>query len=250
MRNIKLVLEYDGSDFIGWQRQPNGRSIQGEVEKALMQLIQEKVNVIGAGRTDSGVHARGQVANFRCNSEVSIEQITRGLTALLPKDISLEFLEEVTLDFHARYSAKSRTYSYTITTVPSALMRKYSWFIKYNLDVHLLEQCAECFMGLHDFEIFCKDDSNVNNYLCNVSQSYWTVNQNKFYYQIQANRFLHTMVRLLVGTMVDVGRGYISLDDVVAALSREKIKDSSNVVKRIGQAAPAHGLVLESIQYQ
>lgn len=249
MRNIKLVLEYDGTDFVGWQRQPNDRSIQGEVEKVLLQLIQEKVNVVGAGRTDSGVHARGQVANFRCNSEMSIEQITRGLNALLPKEVSLGSLEEVPIDFHARYSAMSRTYSYTITTVPSALLRKYSWFVKYNLNVHLLEQSAECFMGLHDFEIFCKDDSNVKNYLCNVSQSFWTVNQNVFRYQIQANRFLHTMVRLLVGTMVDVGRGYISLDDVGAALSREKIKDSPNVIKRIGQAAPSHGLVLESIQY-
>lgn len=249
MRNIKLVLEYDGTDFVGWQRQPNGRSIQGEVEKVLLQLMQEKVNVIGAGRTDSGVHARGQVANFRCNSEMSIKQITRGLTALLSKDVSLESVEETSIDFHARYSAKWRTYSYTITTVPSALLRKYSWFVKYNLDVHLLEQCAERFIGVHDFEIFCKDDTNVKNYLCNVSQSLWTVNQNLFRYQIQANRFLHTMVRLLVGTMVDVGRGYISLDDVGAALSKEKKAESGNVTTRIGQAAPAHGLVLESIQY-
>jgi tRNA pseudouridine38-40 synthase len=249
VRNIKLVLEYDGTDFVGWQRQPNGRSIQGEVEKALLQLIQEKVNVIGAGRTDSGVHARGQVANFRCNSQMRIGRITRGLTAILPKDVSLEFLEEVPIDFHARYSAKSRTYSYTITTIPSALLRKYSWFVKYNLDVHLLELCAERFMGLHDYEVFCKDDSNVNNYLCHVYESYWTVNQNIFLYQIRANRFLHTMVRLFIGTMVDAARGYISLDDVRAALSQKKVKDSSNVIKRIGQAAPAHGLVLESIQY-
>jgi tRNA pseudouridine38-40 synthase len=249
VRNIKLVLEYDGTDFVGWQRQPNGRSVQGEIEKVLLQLIQEKVNVVGAGRTDSGVHARGQVANFRCDSDMDIKQINRGLAAIIPEDVSLVSLEETAFDFHARYSAKSRNYSYLITTSPSALLRKYSWFVKYSLDVKSLEQCAASFMGVHDFEYFCKDDSDVNNFLCNVTQSFWTFNQNMLRYQIQANRFLHSMVRLLVGTMVDAARGYISID-VVESIFLNKHKSQPGLGSiRSGQVAPAKGLILESIQY-
>jgi tRNA pseudouridine38-40 synthase len=249
VRNIKLVLEYDGTDFVGWQRQPNGRSVQGEIEKALLQLIQEKVNVIGAGRTDSGVHARGQVANFRSNSDMDIKQINRGLVAIIPEDVSIVSLEETSLDFHARYSAKSRTYSYLITTSPSALLRKYSWFVKYSLDVKLLEQCAASFVGVHDFEYFCKDDSDVNNFMCNVSQSFWTFNQNILRFQIQANRFLHSMVRLLMGTMIDVARGYISIDVVDSIFINQDRSKPGFGSKRSGQVAPAKGLILESIQY-
>jgi tRNA pseudouridine38-40 synthase len=228
---------------------PNGRSVQGEIEKALLQLIQEKVNVIGAGRTDSGVHAREQVANFRCDSDMDIKQINRGLAAIIPDDVSLMSLEETVFDFHARYSAKSRTYSYIITTSPSALLRKYSWFVKYSLDIKLLEQCAASFIGAHDFEYFCKDDSGVNNFLCDITQSFWTFNQNNLRYQIQANRFLHSMVRLLVGTMVDVARGYVSIDVVDSIfLNKDKSKPRPGSM-RSGQVAPAKGLFLESIQY-
>ncbi len=242
MRNIKFILEYDGTDFVGWQRQNSGRTVQGEVENALMQLIQEKVNVIGAGRTDSGVHARGQAANFRCESLLDINKIKTGMAAFLPEDVRVLEAEEVPLDFHARYSAKSRKYSYLITTQQTALMRKYSWFVKYDLDFELLEKCAINVKEATDFEVFCRANSEVNNYKCNVSRSKWNVSNKYFKYEIVANRFLHGMVRSLVGCMVDVGRGYLKLDDFnLNILTKNKNK--------IGQTAPACGLMLESIQY-
>jgi tRNA pseudouridine38-40 synthase len=249
VRNIKIILEYDGCDFVGWQRQPKGRSVQGEIENALSRLHQEEISVTGGGRTDSGVHARGQTANYRCDSGMDLHRIMRGLSALLPEDISLIALTEMPIDFHARYSAKARTYSYSITTVPSALLREYSWYVKYHLDIDLLDKCAQIFLGIHDFKIFCKDDTAVKNFICDIKQSFWTSNQTLYRYQIQANRFLHGMVRFLVGTMVDVSRGYISLAYVESIFMNNKIEESEQAIIRLGQVAPAQGLVLESIDY-
>lgn len=242
MRNIKLTLEYDGADFIGWQRQKSGRSVQGELETAISKLIQEKVNVIGAGRTDSGVHARGQVANFRCESQLNTNQIKQALAALLPDDICIRDAVEVPLEFHARFSAKSRIYTYTITTQRTALLRKYSWFVKYNLDLNLLNQCAAIINESKDYEMFCSSNSSVRHYLCSVYRSMWIANGQYLHYEIEANRFLHNMVRLLVGSMVDVSRGFLKLEDF--KLNFLKVK-----VKNVGQAAPADGLVLESVKY-
>lgn len=242
MRNIKLILEYDGTDFVGWQRQKFGRSVQGELENALLKLIQEKVNLIGAGRTDSGVHARGQTANLRCESLMSVTQIKKGLAALLPEDVCVLEVEQVPLDFHARYSAKSRMYSYTITTQQSALLRKYSWFVKYELDFDLLKKCAIKIKESTDFEVSCRANSEVNHYTCNVLKSEWNVSGKYFKYEIVANRFLHGMVRSLVGSMVDVGRGYLKLEDFNLNFSQKN-------KNKIGQTAPACGLILESVQY-
>lgn len=242
MRNIKLILEYDGTDFVGWQRQKFGRSVQSELENGLLKLIQEKVNVIGAGRTDSGVHARGQTANFRCESLMSVTQIKRGLAALLPDDVCVLIAEEVTLDFHARYSAKSRMYSYAITTQQSALLRKYSWFVKYELDFDLLKKCAIKIKESTDFKVFCRANSDVNHYMCNVLKSEWSMTGKYLRYEIESNRFLHGMVRSLVGSMVNVGRGYLELEDFYLNIL---LKNRN----KIGQAAPACGLVLESVQY-
>lgn len=242
MRNIKLTVEYDGTDFVGWQRQKNDRSVQGELEKAVAKLIGEIVYVIGAGRTDSGVHAKGQVANFRCQSNLSENKIKDGLNALLAEDVSILAVEEVPLDFHARYSAKKRFYKYTITKQRSALLRRYSWFVKYKLDYEILAQCAEKIKKTTDFKIFCLGDSNVKHYLCEVSESKWIIDDCFLYYEIMANRFLHGMVRSLVGYMIDIARGYLTLNSSDSTISfNNKIKS--------WQVAPANGLVLESVQY-
>jgi tRNA pseudouridine38-40 synthase len=249
VRNIKLLLEYDGTDFIGWQRQAQGRSVQGEIEEALQKLIREKANVIGAGRTDSGVHARGQVANYKCDTTMTTEQMKKGLTALLDDDISILAVDDAAEEFHARFSAKSRLYSFLVCTYPSALRRKYSWFVKYELDFNLLNKCAEKFLGLHDFKIFSKDDAGVKNFYCDVMESFWTIENNSYRYKILANRFLHTMVRLLVGTMVDIARGYVSFEELEKAFLDGANSNKNKIDRRLGQAAPAQGLVLESIQY-
>ena len=135
MRNIKLLLEYDGTEYSGWQRQERDRTIQGVLEDAAFRLLQEKVNIIGAGRTDAGVHATGQVANFRCGTQLSLVDIGRGLNALLPEDIIVRSTEDVSEDFHARFGARERTYSYTITRTPTAIMRRYRWHVSYELEI-------------------------------------------------------------------------------------------------------------------
>ncbi len=242
MRNIKLVIEYDGTDFVGWQRQPNGRSIQEAIEKTLANLLQEEVNVIGSGRTDSGVHARGQVANFRCNSKMNVGQFQKSFSALLPEDICIHEATDVDFNFHARYAAKSREYSYSITTKYSALRRRYSWFVKYNIDKTILDDCANIVLGIHDFEGFCKLDAGNEHFLSNVVRSEWKYENTNLIYEIEANRFLYGMVRGLVGTMVDVARGYRSLDDFRRVLI-EKVR------AKAGTLAPPHGLTLENVKY-
>src|SRR5580765_5845942 len=131
MRNMKLLIEYDGTNYAGWQRQENARTVQGEIEDALRRITQQEVSLIGAGRTDSGVHARGQVANFQSGTRLPATEIEHALNALLPEDIVIRRVEDAPLDFHARYSARERCYSYAIRRVPSAMQRNYSWFVGY-----------------------------------------------------------------------------------------------------------------------
>jgi len=242
MRNLKLLIEYDGTNYVGWQRQDNGKSIQGEIESALHQILQEKVNVIGAGRTDAGVHARGQTANFKTETKLDLLSIKGGLNGLLAEDIVVHNVDEVPHDFHARYSAKERLYSYTITRNPSALLRNYSWYVKYSLDIDLMQHAASAITGKHDFESFCKANSDVDNHFCAVSYAIWQEESSLLRFTISADRFLHGMVRALVGTMVDIGRGYIPFDGLINILE----KKNHSVA---GMAAPARGLILEKITY-
>ena len=242
MRNIKLLIEYDGANYVGWQRQENGKSIQGEIESVLLQILQEKVNVIGAGRTDVGVHAKGQVANFRSETKLDFSSIKGGLNGLLPDDIVIKEVEEVHIDFHSRYSAKERQYCYTIVREPSALMRNYSWYLKYSLDISLMYLAAIAIKGKHDFESFCKANSDVDHHICNVNSAEWIENDSMLIFKISADRFLHGMVRALIGTMVDIGRGYTPMDDLFKILEKKNRTDA-------GMAAPAKGLVLEKIIY-
>jgi tRNA pseudouridine38-40 synthase len=243
MRAIKLVVEYDGTDFVGWQTQANGRSVQEEITNVLDQVLQEPVNLIGAGRTDSGVHARGQVAGFRTNSSLGLGSIQSALNGILPEDIYIRSAEEVSQDFHARYDAIERTYRYYISLEPSAIGRQYHWHVKYDLNLEQLNSVAAQILGEHDFESFCKYIAEVNHYRCVVTHSAWTQEAEKLTYEIRANRFLHGMVRALVGTMVDIGRGFVPLADfpaIMAARDRRKA----------GMAAPPQGLFLEEVQYR
>lgn len=242
MRNIKLLIEYDGTSYVGWQRQENGKSIQAEIECVLKMILQEDVNLIGAGRTDAGVHARGQVANFRTETKLDLYEIKGGLNGLLPDDIAIHEVEEVPIDFHARYSAKERYYSYLITKDPSALMRHFSWFVKYRLDVELMQQATKAILGKHDFESFCKVNSEVDHHVCDVKSAEWIVEGQLLWFRISADRFLHGMVRSLVGTMVDVGRGYLSFSDYLSIMEKKNRAEA-------GMSAPAKGLVLEKVIY-
>jgi tRNA pseudouridine38-40 synthase len=242
MRNIKLTLEYDGTNFVGWQSQTNGRSVQDEINSVLDQVLQEPITLIGAGRTDSGVHARGQVANFKTNSSLGIGSILAALNGTLPEDIYVHSAEEVDEKFHARYDAKERSYKYYIALKPTAIGRQYQWFVKYDLNLALMNQVAQQIVGEHDFESFTKSEALVPHHRCTVYKSEWSKTPSMLVYEVRANRFLHGMVRALVGTMVDIGRGYIPVaqfEHIIAAKDRRKA----------GMAVPPSGLFLEDILY-
>jgi tRNA pseudouridine38-40 synthase len=242
MRNIKLLIEYDGTAYSGWQRQINAPSVQGEIERALAQILREPVTLNGAGRTDAGVHARGQVANFNTGAVADCQTMIRGLNGVLPEDIVVLSAEEVGDDFHARFSAVRRRYCYTIILRPSALERKTAWFLTYDLDHRMLERTAGLITGTHDFRSYCRAESTLEHYRCTVDESIWEESGHILRYRITADRFLHGMVRSLVGTMVDVARGYMPLTDF------EKLFDLRDRTQA-GMAAPARGLVLEEVIY-
>jgi tRNA pseudouridine38-40 synthase len=242
MRDIKLLIEYDGTNFVGWQSQINGRSVQDEITKVLDQLLQEPVNLIGSGRTDSGVHARGQVGSFKTNAHLGVGSMLSGLNGILPEDIYIHAVEEVHEGFHARFDAKQRVYRYFISMKPTAIGRHYQWFVKYDLNLAAMNAVAAQIVGEQDFESFCKYEAEVKDHRCTVAKSVWKETPGMYVYEVRANRFLHGMVRALVGTMVDVGRGFIpvaSFRDILAARDRRKA----------GMAAPPQGLFLEEVLY-
>ena len=243
MRNFRLLIEYDGTDYSGWQRQENGRTVQGDIETVLFRILQEKVNLIGSGRTDAGVHARGQVANFRSGTQLGPREILRGLNALLPEDILVREAEEVSPGVHARDDARNRTYTYLIALEPTAILRKFSWFVAYKLDILSMERAALALVGKHDYGSFCKAGSAAGNCICTVGNAVWQTGDSSFLkFLISADRFVHGMVRTLVGTMVDVGRNYTTYEEFLAIM---EMKDR----KCAGITAPAKGLVLEEVVY-
>jgi tRNA pseudouridine38-40 synthase len=242
VRNIKLTLEYDGTNFVGWQVQPNGRSVQAELEKALMQILQVECKTNAAGRTDSGVHASGQVANFLTAEVFSLSQLENSLNGVLPEDIAVLRIEEAAEQFHARYGAVARRYQYHIVRSRSALRRAFAWEVGYRLNVPAMQHCAGIISGEHDFQSYCKVESGVDHHRCTVQSAKWVENGSSLVFDIIANRFLHGMVRALVGTMVDVGRGHTSIERFQEILSLKNRGEA-------GMAAPSKGLFLEEVYY-
>jgi len=242
MRNIKLILEYDGTDFCGWQLQPKDRTVQGVLENSLKQLLQESSTTHASGRTDAGVHALGQVANFKTESKLSLESIQNGVNSYLPADVRVLSVEEVGEAFHSRYDAVKRTYRYIVEKRAKAVGRHYSWFCKYELDISKIRQASECLIGKHSFEAFAKLNEEERHYLCNVESVKWEENEENLSFTISANRFLHHMVRIILGTLIDVGRGKLfpgDVQDILTSMDR----------KRAGSVAPAHGLFFVRVDY-
>ncbi|MDE3057594.1 MAG: tRNA pseudouridine(38-40) synthase TruA [Bacteroidota bacterium] len=243
MRNIKITVEYDGTDFIGWQRQASGRSVQTAIEDAIAQVTKESVAIIGAGRTDAGVHARGQTANFFLESAIAVNELHRALNGVLPEDIVIHHIEEAQEKFSARYSAKERIYRYYISHIPSALDRKFCWQVFYRLDFRKMNDAARLLLGTHDFQSFCTSSFELKNFECAIFEAEWRQQENSgAVFIIRANRFLHGMVRAIVGTLIDVGRGKISVEEFAGIV---QAKDR----RRASMAAPAKGLVLERVVY-
>ncbi len=237
-----LLIEYDGSDYSGWQIQKAQKTIQGEIEKALEVVLKTKTGIIGAGRTDTGVHAKGQVAHFDSNSDLVLEKFQRSLNGLLPNDIRIKRCKAAEDDFHARYSAKERKYSYYISNEPTAIYRLYSWQLNYNLDITQMQKAANKILGKHNFKSFCRNISEVSHHLCTINSVDWIIKESILKFEIAADRFLHGMVRALVGTFVDIGIGKLTIDDFM------RIVDAKDRTKA-SQAVPARGLFLDQVKY-
>lgn len=242
MRNIKLTIEYDGTDFHGWQCQPNCRTVQEEIETAICKLTGIQLRITGSGRTDSGVHAWNQTANFRIESDLPIHVFRDGLNNRLPKDVNIRQAEEVSLEFNARHDAKRRYYRYQVIRRFSPIQRNFTWFIRANLDLEAMQTAAECLLGRHDFETFCASGSVVDHYLVDVYESGWRQEGELLLYEICANRFLYSMVRSLVGTMVEIGRGKIPAPSMLQLLNARSRPAA-------GPSAPASGLFLVKVEY-
>ena len=256
MRNIKLVLEYDGTNYYGWQTQPNLPTIQGTIEDTLEKLTKTPTQIIGAGRTDSGVHAEGQVANFWTAVQMPLIAFQKGLNSTLPRDIVVCSATEVSADFHARFSATSRRYRYTILNreYPSALSRQTSYFFPEEINVASVNDLCQTLIGKADFSSFQKTGSDRMNPVCEIYEAHWWQKAPYIYFEIEADSFLRGMVRAIVGTLLTFNRKFL----LASGAKSTEYEDAKTELLRIleakdrsaaGMSGPAHGLSLINVKY-
>lgn len=240
-----IHLSYDGTRFHGWQIQPNGISVEGELERCLSTILRTTIDVVGAGRTDAGVHARHMVAHFDVEQSIvsSCEDLTYKLNRILPPDIAVYKVETVSDDMHARFSATARTYHYYISTARDPFSRHYTWLTHFKLDFPLMNEAASLLLKHKDFACFCKSHTDVKTTLCDVTEARWIqTSETEWYFRIRANRFLRNMVRAVVGTLVEVGRHRMTLEEFRQVLESGKRT-------RAGESMPGNALFLEKIEY-
>ena len=244
MRNIKLVIEYDGTSYHGWQSQNNALAVQDVIEKAIMTLTGEKCSLIGSGRTDAGVHALGQVANFITNSNIPAEKFSYALNNILPDDIVIRSSKQVPESFHARFNAIGKKYRYVIynSRQRSALHRNRAYFVPYSLELHLMEKAMEYFVGTHDFTAFKASDSSVKTSVRTITGTWLKKEDEIITFEVAGNGFLYNMVRIIAGTIIEAGMGKIAPDSIPYIIeSRDR--------KKAGRTAPPHGLYLMEVYY-
>lgn len=244
MRNIKLTLEYDGTNYFGWQKQPNCVTIGGTIEEELSKICNEKISVISAGRTDSGVHGLGQVINFKTNSNLRVAEIKRALNRMLPKDIVVLKAEEVEREFHARFSAISRTYQYLVLNqdIPSPFSRNYVWWVKDKLNLRRIKLASKYFLGKHDFSLFSVNLKEIRDSQREIKEIEVAKKKNVIKILVTANAFLPQMARGITGVLVGVGKREISLLEIKDMLEGKKTRNIS--------FAPANGLYLLRVEYK
>lgn len=236
-------FSYDGTAYHGWQIQPNGNSVQEELQRALSTLLREDISMTGAGRTDAGVHARQMVAHFDFSKDIEPEQLAYKLNRILPCDIAVDRVELVSDDMHARFSATSRTYHYYIHTKKDPFHKAFSTELHYKLDFDKMNEAGRILMSYDDFGAFCKSHSDVKTTLCHVTKAEWIqTGETSWYFEITANRFLRNMVRAVVGTLIDVGRGRLTLDEFRKVIEGKRRTEA-------GESMPANALFLENIVY-
>lgn len=244
MKRFFITLSYNGKKYCGWQIQPNAISVQQTLQESLSTIMRQKIDVVGAGRTDSGVHARNMIAHFDWEQEdFDAQDLTMKLNRFLPKDIAIHSIKEVEQDAHARFSAISRTYSYTITQHKDPYLHEYKHRISFNPDIELMNRLCVILLETDDFTSFSKLHTDVKTNLCKVKQAYWSkTDDGDYVFTIQADRFLRNMVRSIVGTLLQAGRGQLDEDgfrQIIAARNRGVA----------GESAPAHALFLEKVEY-
>ena len=244
MRRIRTILSYDGTNYVGWQTQPNGVAVQEKVEQAIFEVTGERASLQGSGRTDSGVHARAQVAHFDTAARMGADKFAIALNTHLPGDIRVLYSEETDPAFHARFSAKEKQYRYFVQTGPHAdvFLRKYALHAYMPLDLDLMNKAAALVVGTHDYSAFMSTGREVESAVRTVTLSRWEKQGNLLVYSVQGNGFLYNMVRILVGTMLGMGSGRFPADAMEKALSSLSRKDA-------GPTAPPHGLVLWRVKY-
>ena len=244
MRNIKLVIEFDGTNYAGWQKQKTERTIQGSIEDAINKLTKEQVKLIGSSRTDARVHARGMVANFKTNSRIPGDKFSDAINTKLPDDIAIIKSEEVEEDFHATYCSLGKTYCYTIINRDEkvALRRNYVHSVRYKLDVDKMKEACLYFLGTHDFRAFRTEGSSVLTTVRTIKELNLVQNGEEIKLYITADGFLYNMVRIIVGTLIRVGTGRNKPEDIIDIIES---KDRS----KAGPCVSASGLVLEKVYY-
>lgn len=237
-----IKLAYNGTHYHGWQCQPNASSVQETLNKAVSVILNADINLMGAGRTDTGVHATEMYAHFDFEKPFDLKSIVHKLNSYLPKDIVVYAVIPVPDEAHARFDATKRTYEYHINTFKDAFLQDGSWYFHKKLDLDSMNEASKLLFNHTDFQCFSKVNTDVNTFDCTIFEAYWQQKDNQIVFTISANRFLRNMVRAIVGTLVNVGLHKISLDDfneIIKSKNREKA----------GFSVPAHGLYLTKIEY-
>ena len=244
MQTIALCIEYDGTNYNGWQKQKNAVTVQQKLEESVSSILGRELPVVGAGRTDTGVHARGQVAHIRLDQKCKIpeQKLTSAFNSKLPKDIRITGLSILDGKFHARFDAVAREYSYTIALKNTVFDRLYAYHPEYKFDNGLLFGSSSVFIGSHDFSTFSKNNPDTKSYICNVKICRWTQTRDYLRLRIKADRFVYGMVRSVTGAMLDIARGKRTSGEVEEALNKADRR-------LISPLAPPNGLVLEKIYY-
>jgi tRNA pseudouridine38-40 synthase len=237
-----IKLAYNGTNYHGWQYQPNATSVQENLNKALQVILNSDINIMGAGRTDTGVHAKEMFAHFDFEASINIQSLIHKLNSFLPKDIVIYDIIPVHDEAHARFDATKRTYEYHINTFKDAFLQDKSWYYHHDLDIDLMNEASKILFNHIDFQCFSKVNTDVNTFECTIFEAHWKKENNTIVFTISANRFLRNMVRAIVGTLVNIGLHKISLADF-----NEIIKSKNR--DKAGFSVPAHGLYLTKIEY-
>ncbi len=244
MKNIKLTIEYDGTDFCGWQKQVGLRTVEGVLNNALSVVLNEEVSIIGSGRTDAKVHALGQVANFKSETQIALDRFSRAVNSYLPRDVAILSAEEVPMEFHSRYEPKRKTYIYKVQngSVCRPVYRNYAGHYYRSLEEEKMRKALQMFVGEHDFKAFMSAGSKIKKTVRTIYKAEISREKDLLIIEVEGNGFLYNMVRRIVGIVLEAGSGRLEIDEIPKILEE---KDN----KRTMRLAPPQGLYLKTVQY-